>query len=198
MNQFQWILFCFLILALLVFAIANECFANETMSRESAILEIVTPRKTRVSKLPYSSKRIQAYRNQIYRERLVKAFEAASLEFGLPVNLLIAIAYRETVFRYHAEGDGGERGIMQVKPFVVKRCKQYCRDNDTPEGGIWCGSCWFAKGVKSCDGDLEAGLSAYVSGRCKPMSRKVKMAVHNRVWLWKYLDKLTGEEARNE
>jgi hypothetical protein len=143
--------------------------------------------------LPYYSKRIKAYKDEVYRTKLVEAFQAAADEFGLPVNLLIALSYRETVFRPDLTGPAGERGVLQVMPWVVKRGKQYCRGVDTLEGGARCGAWWFSRGLKRC-GDLKLAINAYVSGKCVPTHPNAIKATRNRVWLWNYLNELTGDE----
>ena len=195
MTQLQWVLLFALLLGLLLVTISNRCFGDGILTREKAILNIITPQKKAVSKLPYTSKRIKAYRDPEYRKKLVAAFELAGRVFGLSPNLLIALGYRETVFRPELTGGKGERGILQTMPRVskTKACKRYCVDLDTPEGGALCGACWFKRGLISC-GDYRGAISAYVSGRCDPVSRKVKLAVNNRMWLWAHLNELTGEE----
>ena len=164
----------------------------QPLTRQEAIRYLVAPRKEYRPRLPYSSKRIEAYKNDVYRTKLVAAFEKASAEFNLPVSLLMAIGYRETVFRADEVGPGGELGIMQVMPWVTKRKKgrKYCTNVLTIEGGIMCGSWWLARARDRC-GSLELGVNAYVSGKCNPTHPNAVKATRNRLWLWRHLDKLT-------
>lgn len=191
----------FMIVIMLVF-VAQRCVANKPIekgvtriTRAEAIRHLVAPKVKYRYRLPYYSKRIKAYRDELYRKKLVAAFEAAAAEFGLPVNLLLAIGYRETVMRTDQIGPKGELGIMQVMPFVVKRGKKYCSKVNTIAGGIMCGSWWLARGRDHC-GDLEGAIGAYVSGRCNPTHPRAREAAANRLWIWRYLDGLTGEGGR--
>lgn len=180
------------ILVLVTFTAASHLDAAEPVDLETAILKLVAPRAKYKALLPYSSKRIEAYKSEAYRAELVAAFRLAADTFDLPVNLLIALGYRETVLRTNLVGPGGERGILQVMPKAIKKCKIYCGDVDSPSGGALCGACVFARGVKHCD-DIPGAISLYVSGRCVPMAKRTKYAVRNRLWLWGYLNELTGE-----
>lgn len=191
-------LFCAIVILLL--SIATRGAASEPASRAprrltraEAIRHLVAPRVKYRYRLPYYSKRIKAYRDELYRRELVEAFEVASSRFDVPANLLMALAYRESVFRPDGVGPRGELGVMQVMPFVTKRRKgrEYCEDVSTPEGGIMCGSWWFARGARRCD-TLKGAIGAYVSGRCNPTHPRAREAVANRLWLWRYLNELTG------
>lgn len=200
-NDFQMILIAaFCIVIILFLFIGRNCSGAEPHGRSlrrltenEAILHLVTPRAQYRPRLPYSSKKIEAYKDTVYRTKLVEAFRSAAKAFDVPTNLLIAMSYRETVFRPKLVGPGGERGILQVMPYVAKRkaCKAHCGDLQSPEGGALCGACWLAKGRDHCGG-LVGGINSYVSGRCNPTSVSAQRATQNRLWVWKYLNELTG------
>ena len=186
-------------LMILCMFIARECKSAEPMekgisrlTRAEAIRHLVEPKTKYKYRLPYYSKRIKAYKDEVYRTKLVAAFEAAAAEFNLPVNLLIAIAYRETVLQTDQTGPAGALGLMQVMPFVTKRKKgrPYCRNVHTIEGGIMCGTWWLSRAHNRC-GSVERAVNAYVSGKCDPVHPRAREAAANRLWIWRYLDKLT-------
>ena len=155
----------------------------------------MTPRTKHRPRLPYSGKYLKAYKSDEYRARLVEAFESAGKRFNIPPNLLIAMAYRETVFRPEGEGSRNELGILQTGKQARFVCRKHCKNIDTPEGGAMCGACWLDRGRNRCK-DLVGGLYAYVSGRCFSNHKNVLSAVQNRLWLWNYLNELTGETNR--
>lgn len=200
-NDTQMVLVAALcIVVIFIMFVANECHGVEPMekgvtrlTKAEAIRHLVEPREKYRPRLPYFSKRIKAYKDEVYRTKLAEAFQVAADTFGLPVNLMIALSYRETVFRTGLVGPGGERGILQVMPWVVKRGKKYCEDVDTIEGGALCGAWWFSRGLDRC-GDVTLAINAYVSGKCVPTHPNAIKATKNRVWLWQYLNGLTGVE----
>lgn len=169
--------------------------AAEPLGREEAILELVTPRMKHRPRLPYSGKFLRAYKSDEYRGRLVKAFEAAGEKFDIPPNLLIAMAYRETVFRPELIGSRNEMGIIQTGNQARYVCRKHCHGIDTPEGGAMCGACWLDRARKRCK-DLVGALYSYACGRCFSNDKNVLKAVQNRIWLWNYLNELTGETNR--
>jgi hypothetical protein len=197
-KQMILIAACCIIIILVMF-VGRQCQAAEPVekgisriTRAEAIRHLVEPKVKYKYRLPYYSKRIKAYKDEVYRTELVIAFERAAETFDLPVNLLIAIGYRETVFRENEVGPSGELGIMQVMPWVTKRRRgrEHCSNVQTTEGGIMCGSWWLARARDRC-GSVEAAVNAYVSGKCHPTHPRAREAASNRLWLWRYLDKLT-------
>jgi len=177
---------------ILILAVAWQCKAAEPMGRSDAILDLVTPRTSYRGRLPYNGKYLKAYKDAVYRSKLVVAFENAAEKFEVPTNLLIAMTYRETVFRTGLLGPAGEQGILQVGKDARRGCRRYCKDLDTVEGGVFCGACWLARGRDWCQGDIIKGINAYVSGRCNPRTISAQRATQNRVWIWGYLNELTG------
>ena len=98
-------------------------------------------------------------------QELARAFESASLKFKIPVGLLVAIGYRESVFRMENQigDDGKSHGLMQVGRKGRRDC--FC-DMDTLQGQINCGACWLNKGRSWCK-SLDGGLCAYINGECE-------------------------------
>jgi len=184
------------VISVTILLISGSAKTAEPMGRDEAILELVKPKAKYKPYIPYGSKRLKAFRDPVYRSELVEAFEAAANEFDLPANLLIAMSYRETVYRPDLEGPAGERGIMQVGSRAIKRCSKYCGDLETIQGGALCGACWLDRGRKACGGDIVGALFSYVSGGCSSQNKNAIYAVQNRLWLWNYLNELTGETGR--
>lgn len=152
-----------------------------------AIKYTVTPNKD-TNIFPYSGGK--AFKNAKYRLELSEAFTEASLHFDLPIGLLIAMGYRESVFRSHLTGPNGELGIMQVGKYGRKRCKAHCTEVDTVNGGILCGACWLDMGRAWCRGDLIKGLYAYVAGKCESEASLTTRVVTKRLKLWASLAKI--------
>lgn len=126
-----------------------------------------------------------AAHDQSYRRDLATAFINAAETFDVPVNLLVAIGYRETVFRLKNRGDHGfSRGIMQVGHHGRVKCKQHCKNVETDvQSSINCGACWLSKGRDWC-GTIEQGLVAYCTGSCKTTNKRALATVQSRVKLW--------------
>ena len=139
---------------------------------------------------PYHSMKLRVYRDQEYAEELVAAFEYASILFDVPRNLLMAMAYRETVFRPHLVGPAGERGILQTGKQAMRSCSEWCGGVETPGGGALCGACWLKKAKNWC-GSYKGAIFAYVSGKCSHNKINVRRAVENRLLLWEILDDMT-------
>lgn len=174
-----------LILLLFLFCIASGPYPEYEQAKiEAAILWVVTPPKRFDEKRarPYYGTR--AYKDPEYRAELARAFKKAAKHFSLPTPLLMAIGYRESVFRTFLTGPGGELGIMQVCAYGRRKCKEYCGEIDTVEGGIMCGACWLDKNWTWCDNDLLKGLNAYVSGKCNAPYVRSQRAVKKRLRLW--------------
>jgi len=122
-----------------------------------------------------------------YRLRLARAARVAADRFDVPVLLLLTIGYRETVFRPLEVGDVGRSlGIMQVGIMGRRKCKEFCKEIKTVEGGTMCGACWLDKGRQWC-GSLHGGLMAYVSGKCKAKTPAAHRTFNSRLLLWNQL-----------
>ena len=90
-----------------------------------------------------------------YKQELAEAFLGASSAYKIDVYLLVAIGYRESIFRTTQVGDNGKSlGIMQTGTMARKRC---VFDMDTVQGQILTGACWLSEGRKWC-GSIKAGL----------------------------------------
>jgi hypothetical protein len=152
-----------------------------------AIKYTVTPNH-KINLFPYSGGK--AYKDLQYRLELSEAFKKASLHFDLPIGILITIGYRESVFRPHLKGSRGELGIMQVGKQGQHKCKKYCSEVDTVDGGIMCGACWLDMGRKWCKGDLIKGIRAYISGKCVSNAPLTKRVLNQRLEIWTTLARI--------
>lgn len=173
------------LLMLNVLLIPQNIHADDTVAE--AIKFTVTPNKD-LGLFPYSGTRV--YTNLEYRLELSKAFKKASLHFDLPIGLLIAMGYRESIFRPNLKGPNGELGLMQVSKYGRRKCKEYCAEIDTIDGGIMCGACWLDKGRAWCKEDLIKGLYAYAAGKCESNTPRTIRVVTKRLKIWTLLAKI--------
>jgi hypothetical protein len=166
----------------------NPYTAEEDQALADGIKWLVSQPKGRVELYLKPHFGTRALTDPKYRMELAIAFREAGELFGIPKELLAAMAYRETVFRPGEVGRAGELGLLQVGKLGrrSKACRDYCGEVTTIKGGALCGACWLADGRRMC-GSLERGLNAYVSGRCKPSVRAGRVA-QIRIKLWRKLE----------
>lgn len=120
-----------------------------------------------------------------YRDSIREAAILAGTSYGFDPDLLLGIAYRESVFDIGRVGKRGEIGLMQVGSLGRRYCREVCGKNETPEEQMLCGACWLDYGVKFCGGDLRRGLNVYASGKCDARSVGTARAVHWRYRVWR-------------
>lgn len=155
----------------------------------NAIRWLVTPDDSK----PYLARTYhgtRAQRDGEWREELARAFLAGAEQFGLPVFLLVAMAYRETVFRTGLVGPAGELGLLQVGEFGRRRSASYCADmGEDAARQVACGAGYLRRLADGC-GSLQGGLSAYASGKCNPSAARNParvlraVGVRNTIWRW--------------
>lgn len=94
-----------------------------------------------------------------------------SKKHGLDPLLMAVIVSFESSWLHKSSGKLNEGGLYQIMPRspVRRRFKV-----DTIEGNIRGGVYWFGKAVEMCKGDMKQALSAYQSGRCKPVLKSAK------------------------
>jgi hypothetical protein len=111
--------------------------------------------------------------------RFAQIFEANAERYGLPVKLLVSMAFFESHFRSGIKGDRGKsHGILQVSPYGRRKCQ--CGDMTDPEEEIRCGACWLDMGRTWC-GYLKGGLTAYACGSCKTSMYRTKKKIQKRL-----------------
>jgi hypothetical protein len=168
----------------------NPYTAEQDQALADGIKWLVSPPKPKELYLkPHFGTR--ALHDEQYRLELAIAFREAGELFGIPAELLTAMAYRETVFRPGEVGKAGELGILQVGKQGRRVCREHCAVFPTVKGGALCGACWLNEGRKMC-GSLERGLNAYVSGKCKPSVRAGRVA-QIRIKLWRKLEEMRDD-----
>lgn len=106
-------------------------------------------------------------RRAAYRGEVARALVDGAARHDLPVELVTAMALRESSARPGVLGRAGEAGLMQVHPDTAARFG--CRLG-TPQGDIECGCRVLSYHRVRCGGDLAGALSAYGSrsGTCTP------------------------------
>lgn len=106
--------------------------------------------KTTVSRIKKGTDEIEA------------AFEAASKRFGVSLELIRAIAWKESKFNQEARGGKGEVGIMQILPTTAKDYKGNIYE---AAENIMVGTEHFKKCMMWAEGDLELALKYYNAGK---------------------------------
>jgi hypothetical protein len=155
------------------------------------ILWLVTPERRSVDR-PYRGGRAAV--DPEFRLALSRGFIKAAQYWDLPVYLLVATAYRESVFDPSLAGDWGRSlGLLQVGPQGRRRCKEFCGDVHSIDGGAMCGACWLNEGVDWC-GDIAGGTTAYCCGSCKPTSVRCERARDRKLRLLVLLKGLENEK----
>ncbi|MGI6783931.1 MAG: transglycosylase SLT domain-containing protein [Aminivibrio sp.] len=96
------------------------------------------------------------------------AFLKSSLKYGVPLDLIVAVANTESHFRPEAKSGAGAAGVMQVVWKVhsgLLQANGIAREEDLhdPEMGIAAGSLLLSRYIKA-SGDLKTALGRYYGG----------------------------------
>lgn len=89
-------------------------------------------------------------------------FNAASAKYGVPVNLLKAVAKAESGFRVNATSSCGAMGIMQLMPATAKSLG--VSDAYDPTQNIMGGASYLSQLLREFGGDTELAVAAYNAG----------------------------------
>ena len=89
-------------------------------------------------------------------------FEEASQKYGVPVNLLKAVAKTESNFNANATSSCGAMGIMQLMPATAKALG--VTDPYDPEQNIMGGAKYLSQMLKEFGGKTELAVAAYNAG----------------------------------
>jgi len=119
--------------------------------------------------------------------KMAREIVIAAVAHDIPVELVTAIAFRESSLRWDVKGPALEAGLMQVHPCTSRRFK--C-DMSTVAGQLDCGCKVLAWHHGRCGSDWEAALAAYGSKRaqCNPKAgSKLRRMVNDRFRLAKKL-----------
>jgi hypothetical protein len=93
---------------------------------------------------------------------LDRIFAEASARYGVPVNLLKAVAKAESGFRPDAVSPCGAEGIMQLMPATARGLG--VTDSFDPEQNIMGGAQYLRDALSRFDGNVEYALAAYNAG----------------------------------
>jgi len=96
----------------------------------------------------------------------------ASLEYGLPEDIIYGIIWVESRFNPMAVSPVGAKGLMQLMPktaqYLAERIEWNKRVNAfKPEFNIYAGSYYIARLIEQFDGDENLALAAYNAGPTK-------------------------------
>jgi len=116
--------------------------------------------------------------NDLARDEMAGQIAQAARAHGVPPLLLAVVVYRESSFDVSAEGHAGERGLLQVHGLAARGC-----DLSTAAGQLDCGARWLATCRETC-GDWRGAMSAYVSGRCEPQTKRTQWVATSRLRQW--------------
>ncbi len=89
-------------------------------------------------------------------------FAAASQKYGVPVNLLKAVAKAESNFNSHTTSSCGAMGIMQLMPATAKSLG--VTDAYNPEQNIMGGAKYLSQMLKEFDRNTQLAVAAYNAG----------------------------------
>ena len=89
-------------------------------------------------------------------------FEAASVAYGVPANLLKAVAKAESGFRVDATSPKGAMGVMQLMPGTAKGLG--VSDAYDPEQNIMGGAKYLSQMLSKFNGNIEYALAGYNAG----------------------------------
>lgn len=128
-------------------------------------------------------------KNKKWRSELSAYIVEASYEYDLEPLLVTAVVFLESSFRKKAIGsDRPSIGLMQVHGVALNGCK----DLDTAEGQLLCGSKWLRFCIDECEGSIAGGLALYGNGNtCWPPYKSLSAwQSWQRLRLWGRLIKI--------
>jgi soluble lytic murein transglycosylase-like protein len=88
------------------------------------------------------------------------AFVAAAAKTGVPLQLLVATAYRESRMDPQAQSGAGARGLLQLMPATARELRLA---GDDPRANVLAGARYLRKMLDRF-GNVELGLAAYNAG----------------------------------
>ena len=94
-------------------------------------------------------------------KRFEKAFAAASRETGVPLSLLVAMAYEESQMNPNARSHAGAQGLLQLMPATAR---ELALDARVPKDNILAGARYLRNMLNRFDGNLDLALAAYNAG----------------------------------
>ena len=89
------------------------------------------------------------------------AFAAASRETGVPLSLLVAMAYEESQMNPNARSRAGAHGLLQLMPATAR---ELALDARVPKDNILGGARYLRNMLDRFDGNLDLALAAYNAG----------------------------------
>ena len=89
------------------------------------------------------------------------AFAAAARESGVPLSLLVAVAYEESRMDPKARSRAGARGLLQLMPGTARELEA---DADIPRENVLAGARYLEHMLERFDGNVDLALAAYNAG----------------------------------
>lgn len=93
--------------------------------------------------------------------RFVPAFLAAARESGVPLSLLVAVAYEESRMNPKARSEAGAEGLLQVMPGTASELRI---DTARPRANVLAGANYLARMLARFGDDRSLALAAYNAG----------------------------------
>ena len=107
-------------------------------------------------------------------DRFVVNVLSAEHKTGVPWEIIVAVAYRESSLMMNKVGKLGEVGYMQIHGAAISYCREKIgkrpRVKKSRRNNLLCGALWIQKSMDICKTDsFLNGLSMYATGKvCKP------------------------------
>ncbi|QIB70588.1 lytic transglycosylase domain-containing protein [Aminipila butyrica] len=99
-----------------------------------------------------------------YAQDLVFMFQRAATVYKVDVNLLLAIAQKESTFNAGVVSRSGAIGMMQIMPSTAAGFGVSAQQLKDPRTNITVGACMIGTGLTNYNGDRAKALSAYNQG----------------------------------
>jgi hypothetical protein len=123
------------------------------------------------------------------RQEVVEAIETVGRAYPSVGPLpLVALCFLESAFLHSTRSHRGAVSAFQVMPYIAVYTRAFeprCR-LDTLKGSAFCAAAWLDRWVQKC-GSLLGGHIMYLSGSCKPRSRRIEQTAQERIDLAKAL-----------
>lgn len=118
---------------------------------------------------------------------LARATTQAAGEYGVPRELLIAIAIHESRMDYRAVGDEGEESMWQILPRVHGSMHELCGlDPEDCAHTVASRAAWYLRRQIDRCGSTRRGIAAYNRGHCGRAPEYVSHVMRE----WRYVQEL--------
>ena len=132
------------------------------MSRVGQIQSSIPPEYISAKAVSQQGNFSEVFQTQMADRSLDSIFQSASNTYGVPVNLLKAVAKAESNFNPKAVSSAGAQGVMQLMPKTAASLG--VQNPFDAEQNIMGGAKYLGQMLKRYDGDVKLALAAYNAG----------------------------------